>query len=414
MFSRVLVANRGEIAIRIFRTLRELGIESVAVYSEADRDAPFVAYADDAYLIGPGPAAESYLVGERIVETALRAGAQAVHPGFGFLAENADFARAVTAAELTFVGPPPEAMDAMASKTSARRVMADAGVPIVPGVTEPVQSVDDARAIAADIGYPVAVKAAAGGGGKGIRVARGEDDLEAAYETARREGRAYFADDAVYLERYLDDPRHIEVQVLADGHGNVIHLGERDCSIQRRHQKIVEETPSPVVTEELRERIGGIAVEAARAVGYVNAGTVEWLLAVDGSYYFLEMNTRLQVEHTITEMVTGSIWCGSSCGSLPASRWRSPRSRCSFAATRSSAGSTPRTPRATSCPHRARSRATASRRGLACASTRVSRRGRRSPTYTTRWWPSWWSGTLTGSLPGGGCCVRSQSSRWRA
>ena len=305
MFSRVLVANRGEIAIRICRTLRELGIESVAVYSEADRDAPFVAYADDAYLIGPGPAAESYLVGERIVETALRAGAEAVHPGFGFLAENADFARAVTAAGLTFVGPPPEAMDAMASKTSARRVMADAGVPIVPGVTEPVQSVEDARAIAADIGYPVAVKAAAGGGGKGIRVARGEDDLEAAYETAQREGRAYFADDAVYLERYLDDPRHIEVQVLADGHGNVIHLGERDCSIQRRHQKIVEETPSPVVTEELRERIGGIAVEAARAVGYVNAGTVEGLLAVDGSYYFLEMNTRLQVEHTITEMVTG-------------------------------------------------------------------------------------------------------------
>jgi acetyl-CoA/propionyl-CoA carboxylase biotin carboxyl carrier protein len=305
MFSRVLVANRGEIAIRICRTLRELGVESVAVYSEADRQAPFVAYADDAYLIGPGPAAESYLVGDRIVETALRAGAEAVHPGFGFLAENADFARAVSAAGLTFVGPPADAMDAMASKTSARRAMAEAGVPIVPGVTEPVQSVEEARSIAADIGYPVAVKAAAGGGGKGIRVARGDDDLEAAYETARREGRAYFADDAVYLERYLDDPRHIEVQVLADADGNVVHLGERDCSIQRRHQKIVEETPSPIVTEELRARIGGIAVEAARAVGYVNAGTVEGLLAGDGSYYFLEMNTRLQVEHTITEMVTG-------------------------------------------------------------------------------------------------------------
>ena len=305
MFTKVLVANRGEIAIRIFRTLREMGIASVAVYSEADRDAPFVGYADEAYLIGPGPAVQSYLQGEVIVEVATRAGADAIHPGFGFLAENSGFARACAGAGVTFIGPPPEAMDAMASKTSARQVMAQAGVPIVPGVTDPVESAEDAARIAAEIGYPVAIKAAAGGGGKGIKVVRTPEELESGYESARREGAAYFADDTVYLERYLDNPRHIEVQVLADQHGAVVHLGERDCSIQRRHQKIVEETPSPVVTPELREAIGRIGVDAALAVGYTNAGTVEGLLAADGTYYFLEMNTRLQVEHTITEEVTG-------------------------------------------------------------------------------------------------------------
>jgi acetyl-CoA/propionyl-CoA carboxylase biotin carboxyl carrier protein len=304
-FEKVLVANRGEIAIRVCRTLREMGIASVAVYSEADREAPFLGHADEAYLIGAGPSTESYLRGDVIVDVARRAGAQAVHPGFGFLAENAEFARSCAGAGLVFIGPPPEAMEAMASKTSAREAMRAAGVPIVPGVSEPVQTVEDARAIAADIGFPVAIKAAAGGGGKGIRVVRSADDLEAAYASARREGAAYFSDDTVYLERYLDDPRHIEVQVLGDEHGNVIHLGERDCTIQRRHQKIVEETPSPAVSAELRERIGAIAVDAARAVGYTGAGTVEGLLAQDGSWYFLEMNTRLQVEHTITEMVTG-------------------------------------------------------------------------------------------------------------
>jgi acetyl-CoA/propionyl-CoA carboxylase biotin carboxyl carrier protein len=305
VFTKVLVANRGEIAVRVFRTLREMGIGSVAVYSEADRELPFVAYADEAYLIGAGPATESYLLGETIIRTAQRAGAQAIHPGFGFLAENAAFARACTAAGLTFIGPPPDAMEAMASKTAARQAMAAAGVPIVPGVTEPVATVEDARVAAVKIGYPVAVKAAAGGGGKGIKRASIPDELERAFESAQREGKAYFADDAVYLERYLERPRHVEVQVLADLHGNVIHLGERDCSVQRRHQKILEETPSPAVTPELRERIGEIAVNAARAVGYTNAGTVEGLLDADGSYYFLEMNTRLQVEHTITEMVTG-------------------------------------------------------------------------------------------------------------
>ncbi len=304
MFTKVLVANRGEIAIRIFRTLREMGIASVAVYSEADRESPFVAYADEAYLIGPGPAAESYLKGDTIVDVAVRSGAEAVHPGFGFLAENSDFARACAAAGLTFIGPPPDAMDAMASKTSARQVMAAAGVPIVPGVTDPVETLEDAERIATEVGYPIAIKAAAGGGGKGIKVVREPGELAAGYESARREGQAYFADDTVYIERYLDDPRHIEVQVLADQHGTVIHLGERDCSIQRRHQKIVEETPSPIVTPELRAAIGKIGVDAARAVGYTNAGTVEGLLVGD-TYYFLEMNTRLQVEHTITEEVTG-------------------------------------------------------------------------------------------------------------
>ena len=305
MFTKVLVANRGEIAMRVFRTLREMGIASVAVYSEADRELPFVGYADEAYVIGPGPSPKSYLRGETIIRTAQRAGAEAIHPGFGFLAENPAFARAVAAAGLIFIGPSPDAMEAMASKTAARRAMAAAGVPIVPGITEPVATPEEALAAAAEIGYPVAVKAAAGGGGKGIRTAGGPDELGRAFESAQREGKMYFADDAVYLERYLERPRHVEVQLLADLHGNVIHLGERDCSVQRRHQKILEETPSPAVTPELRERIGAIAVDAARAVGFTNAGTVEGLLDADGSYYFLEMNTRLQVEHTVTEMVTG-------------------------------------------------------------------------------------------------------------
>jgi acetyl-CoA/propionyl-CoA carboxylase biotin carboxyl carrier protein len=304
MFSKVLVANRGEIAIRVFRTLREMGIGSVAVYSEADRESPFVAYADEAYLIGPGPAAQSYLMSETIVRTALRSGAEAVHPGFGFLAENAAFARACGAAGLVFVGPPPDAIESMGSKIGARRLMQEAGVPVIPGTPDPVESAEAAVEAAEEIGYPIAVKAAAGGGGKGIEVATGPDELPRAYESARRQGKAYFADDTVFLERYLDDPRHVEVQVLADTHGNVIHLGERDCSIQRRHQKIIEETPSPAVDAELRERIGRIGVEAARAAGYVNAGTVEGLLQGD-EYFFLEMNTRLQVEHTITEEVTG-------------------------------------------------------------------------------------------------------------
>jgi acetyl-CoA/propionyl-CoA/long-chain acyl-CoA carboxylase, biotin carboxylase, biotin carboxyl carrier protein len=304
-FSKVLVANRGEIAIRIFRTLRELGIATVAVYSEADRTSLHVGAADEAYLLGPGPAADSYLNQERLLETAARAGAEAIHPGYGFLAENARFARACEKAGIVWIGPPPAAIDVMGSKTAAREAMQAAGVPIVPGTIAPVESAEDVVRLGDEIGWPIAIKAAAGGGGKGLKVVTAPDEAERAYEAARREGEAYFSDAAVYVERYLEDPRHVEVQVLADSHGNVIHLGERDCTIQRRHQKLVEETPSPAVDDELRERIGRIGVEAARAVGYRSAGTIEGLLDRDGNYFFLEMNTRIQVEHTVTELVTG-------------------------------------------------------------------------------------------------------------
>jgi acetyl-CoA/propionyl-CoA carboxylase biotin carboxyl carrier protein len=305
VFSKILVANRGEIAIRVFRTLRELGIGTVAVYSEADRGSLHVAAADEAYLIGPGPAAESYLNQERLLETAARSGAEAVHPGYGFLAENADFARACQAAGLVWIGPPPEAIDVMGSKTAARETMRAAGVPIVPGTTAPVESAEDVRRLGDELGWPIAIKASAGGGGKGLKVVPGPDEADRAYESARREGEAYFSDPDVYVERYLEDPRHVEVQILADAHGDVIHLGERDCTIQRRHQKLVEETPSPAVGDELRDRIGRLGIEAARAVGYRSAGTIEGLLDGDGNYFFLEMNTRIQVEHTVTELVTG-------------------------------------------------------------------------------------------------------------
>jgi acetyl-CoA/propionyl-CoA carboxylase, biotin carboxylase, biotin carboxyl carrier protein len=305
MFGKVLVANRGEIAIRVMRTLEELGIASVAVYSEPDRDAPHARRADEAFLLGPGPANESYLVVEKIIEVAQKSGAEAIHPGYGFLAENAAFARACEEAGVVFIGPPPEAIDAMGSKTKARELMSKAGVPIVPGTTDPVDTVADAaKIIDESIGYPVAIKAAGGGGGKGFRVAESESELEKAFEGASREGEKFFSDPTVYIERYLPDPRHVEVQVLADSHGNVVHLFERDCSVQRRHQKVIEESPAPAVSPELRERIGNIGTEAARAVGYRSAGTIEGLLQGD-EYFFLEMNTRVQVEHCVTEMVTG-------------------------------------------------------------------------------------------------------------
>jgi acetyl-CoA/propionyl-CoA carboxylase biotin carboxyl carrier protein len=304
-FTKVLVANRGEIAVRICRTLRELEISSVAIYSEADRGSLHVSMADEAFLVGPGTPAESYLNQERILDAARRAGAEAVHPGYGFLAENADFARAVETAALTWIGPPPEAMELMGSKVAARQTMSAAGVPIIPGTTEPATSADEVRRLGDELGWPVAIKASAGGGGKGLKVVGSREEVDRAFEAARREGQAYFSDEAVYVERYLEDPRHVEVQVLADAHGAVIHLGERDCTIQRRHQKLVEETPSPAVDDELRAEIGRIAVEAARAVGYRSAGTIEGLLSREGEYFFLEMNTRLQVEHTVTELVTG-------------------------------------------------------------------------------------------------------------
>jgi acetyl-CoA/propionyl-CoA carboxylase, biotin carboxylase, biotin carboxyl carrier protein len=305
MFEKVLIANRGEIAIRVMRTLKEMGIGAVAVYSEADRDAPHVRLADEAFLLGPAVPAESYLNIEKILEVAAEAGAEAIHPGYGFLAENASFARAIDDVEgLTWIGPPAAAIDAMGSKTKAREIMKEAGVPIVPGDTEPVDDVEAAAGKAEEIGYPIACKAVGGGGGKGFRVAMSADQLADAFEGAAREGEKFFSDDRVYLERYLEDPRHVEVQVLADSHGNVIHLGERDCSIQRRHQKLIEEAPGPHVDDEMRERIGRIAKEAARAVDYRGAGTIEGL-QVGEDYFFLEMNTRVQVEHCVTEMVTG-------------------------------------------------------------------------------------------------------------
>jgi acetyl-CoA/propionyl-CoA carboxylase biotin carboxyl carrier protein len=305
MFDKVLVANRGEIAIRVFRTLRELGIGAVAVYSEGDRGTLHVAYADESFLLGPTPAAESYLHVERILDAAVRSGAQAIHPGYGFLAENAAFAQAVEDAGLVWIGPPPAAIELMGNKTAARTAMKNAGVPIIPGTTDPLGSVEELLALGEEIGYPLLIKAAAGGGGKGMEEVHSPDQAEKAFETAQRQGQSYFANPDVYVEKLIVDPRHVEVQVLADAHGNVIHLGERDCTIQRRHQKLVEETPSPAVDAELRARIGSIGVEAARAAGYRSAGTIEGLLTQDGEYFFMEMNTRIQVEHTVTEMVTG-------------------------------------------------------------------------------------------------------------
>jgi acetyl-CoA/propionyl-CoA carboxylase biotin carboxyl carrier protein len=304
MFEKVLIANRGEIAIRVMRTLKEMGIGSVAVYSEADRDTPHVRLADEAYLLGPAVPAESYLNIDKILEVAEQAGASAIHPGYGFLAENAEFATRIGETDIVWIGPPASAIEAMGSKTMAREIMEKAGVPIVPGDTSPVPDVDAAMKAAENIGFPIACKAVGGGGGKGFRVAQTADDLADAFEGAAREGDKFFSDDRVYLERYLEDPRHVEVQVLADSHGNVIHLGERDCSIQRRHQKLIEEAPGPHVDEEMRERIGKIATDAAEAVDYRGAGTIEGMQVGD-EYFFLEMNTRVQVEHCVTEMVTG-------------------------------------------------------------------------------------------------------------
>jgi acetyl-CoA/propionyl-CoA carboxylase biotin carboxyl carrier protein len=307
MFGKILIANRGEIAIRVIRACEELGIKTVAVYSELDRDALHVQRADEAYLIGPAEAAKSYLNVDKIVEVVKESGAEAVHPGYGFLSENATFVKRLEDEGITFIGPPASAIDSMGSKTKARDLMKKAGVPIVPGTTESVDTYEDALRIANDeIGFPVAVKAASGGGGKGFRVALTEDKLKDAYEGASREGEKFFSDGTVYLERYLPNPRHVEVQVIADTHGNVIHLGERDCSIQRRHQKLIEEAPAPdfFMDEELRQRIGKIGVDAAKAVNYVGAGTIEGMLQ-DGEYFFLEMNTRVQVEHCVTEAVTG-------------------------------------------------------------------------------------------------------------
>jgi len=302
---KVLIANRGEIAVRVIRACRELGYPTVAVYSEPDRAALHVLYADQAMPIGPAPSRESYLRIDRILDAAKKTGAEAIHPGYGFLAENAAFARACRDEGILFVGPSPESIDAMGSKTESRQRMQDAGVPVVPGLTKPVESFDEIAAFARSAGFPIMIKASAGGGGKGLRFVEREEDLRPSFERVTSEAQSFFGDSAVYAEKFVPSPRHIEVQVLGDQHGNVIHVGERECTLQRRHQKVVEECPSPVVDDELRARIGAMAVKAAAAVNYYSAGTIECLMGPDKQFYFLEMNTRLQVEHPVTEMVWG-------------------------------------------------------------------------------------------------------------
>jgi acetyl-CoA carboxylase biotin carboxylase subunit len=305
MFKKILIANRGEIAVRVMRACRELGIASVAVFSEVDRAGLHVMKADEAYAIGPAAAAESYLNIDRILETAKRAGAEAIHPGYGFLSENPRFARACREAGIKFIGPAPESMEMMGSKTRARQNMEKASVPFVPGTSRGLESPAEAKEVAARLGYPVMLKAAAGGGGKGMRLVPSEAELASAFEGARSEAQRAFGDSEVYLEKAIVNPRHIEMQVLADEHGNTVYLGERDCSIQRRHQKVVEEAPSPAAGDEMRRRMGEVAVKAAKAANYANAGTIEFLADAEGNFYFLEMNTRLQVEHPVTEQVTG-------------------------------------------------------------------------------------------------------------
>jgi acetyl-CoA carboxylase biotin carboxylase subunit len=305
LFTKVLIANRGEIAVRVIRACREMGIATVAVFSEADREALHVLHADEAVAIGPAPASESYLSQDKIIAAARATGAQAVHPGYGFLAENADFAERCANAGLVFIGPPPAAVRATGDKLAARRVAAKLGVPLVPGTTQPLADGAEAARAVAEIGYPVMIKAALGGGGKGMRLVRAYSELEGALRAARSEAGSAFGDATVYIEKYIAAPRHIEIQILADAHGTVVHLGERECSIQRRNQKLVEESPSPGVTPEMRRRMGEAACRIAAAAGYVNAGTVEFLVDREGKFYFLEINARLQVEHPVTEFVTG-------------------------------------------------------------------------------------------------------------
>jgi acetyl-CoA carboxylase biotin carboxylase subunit len=305
VFKKVLIANRGEIALRVVRACRELGVETVAVFSEADRESLHVRFADDDVCIGPAPARESYLRIPRLIAAAEITGADAIHPGYGFLAENAEFAETCAASGITFIGPTPHQIRTMGDKSAARAAMIANDVPVVPGSPGPVEDVDEALAIAEKMGFPVIIKASAGGGGKGMRVARDADDFARSFQLARSEALSAFGNGSVYVEKYLERPRHVEFQILGDTHGNVIHLGERDCSVQRRHQKLVEEAPCPVMTADLRKRMGAAAVKGAKAIDYVGAGTIEMLLDEDGSFYFMEMNTRIQVEHPVTEMITG-------------------------------------------------------------------------------------------------------------
>ncbi len=305
MFKKILIANRGEIAVRIIRACREMGIQTVAVYSEADRDCLHTLLADEAICIGPAPSGQSYLNMERILSATVAMKADAIHPGFGFLSENAKFAKLCAECNITFIGPSAEIINRMGNKSEARRTMMDAGVPVVPGSKEPVHQAEEALEMAKAIGFPVMIKASSGGGGKGMRISRGEEDFIENFNAAQMESVKGFSDDTMYIEKYIEKPRHIEFQIMADKHGNVVHLGERDCSIQRRHQKVLEESPCDVITEDLRRRMGETAVRAAKAVGYENAGTIEFLLDKNKDFYFMEMNTRIQVEHPVTEMVTG-------------------------------------------------------------------------------------------------------------
>jgi acetyl-CoA carboxylase biotin carboxylase subunit len=305
VFRKILIANRGEIALRIVRACRELGIETVAVYSEADRESLHVRFADDDVCIGPAPARDSYLRIPRLIAAAEITGADAIHPGYGFLAENAEFAETCAASGIAFIGPTPHQIRTMGDKAAARAAMIANDVPVVPGTPGPVEDVDEALGYAVKMGFPVIIKAAAGGGGKGMRVARDADDFARSFQLARSEALSAFGNGSVYVEKYLERPRHVEFQILGDTHGTVIHLGERDCSVQRRHQKLVEESPCPAMTPELRKRMGDAAVKGAKAIDYVGAGTIEMLLDEDGSFYFMEMNTRIQVEHPVTEMITG-------------------------------------------------------------------------------------------------------------
>lgn len=304
-FSKILVANRGEIAVRIIRACRELGIETVAVYSEADEDALHVRLADEAYCIGPHPAKDSYLNFTNLISVATLTGADAIHPGYGFLAENADFAEICESCNITFIGPSPEAISKMGDKSVAKRTMKEAGVPVIPGSDGLVNDLDEAVRLGREIGYPIVIKATAGGGGKGIRIVENEEALINQIQVAQQEAQVNFGNAGVYLEKYMTGMKHVEIQILADKHGNVVHLGERDCSVQRRRQKLIEEAPCPIMTPELWERMGQAAVNAAKAVNYSGAGTIEFLLGPDGNFYFMEMNTRIQVEHPVTEMVTG-------------------------------------------------------------------------------------------------------------
>ena len=305
MFNKILIANRGEIAVRIIRACREMGIKTVAVYSEADRDSLHTLLADEAICIGPAPSSESYLDMERIISATVAMKADAIHPGFGFLSENARFADLCEKCNIRFIGPSAEIIHRMGNKSEARKTMMEAGVPVVPGSKEPVYTPEDGLKMAEDIGFPVMIKASSGGGGKGMRISRSADDFEANFNQAQMESVKGFSDDTMYIEKYIEQPRHIEFQILADSHGHVVHLGERDCSIQRRHQKVIEEAPSAAISPKLRKEMGETAVKAARAVGYVNAGTIEFLLDKHKQFYFMEMNTRIQVEHPVTEAVTG-------------------------------------------------------------------------------------------------------------